>query len=162
MGGVIYALDITSWENKIDCFHSVFFFSVHIYFAHVCLHLVSKLEKYSHVSCISLFCFKGVMNWETEIPLMFWHIRGHFALKTPCKFQNSTLWVHLNQLPSSRALKSLHHIHKCFILVKHFVLLHVLTTFHLNINYKCYLEVVHYLSSDVCLCCNILRKRLSF
>ncbi len=78
-----------SWGNKLVRFHSVFFFSVHICFAHVCLHLVSKLEKYPHVSCIT--CFKGVMNWETKIPLMFWHIRSHFTLKHPVSFrtQNS-------------------------------------------------------------------------
>ncbi len=33
--------------------------------------------------------FKGVMNWEIKILLIFWHIRVHCAIKTFCKFQNS-------------------------------------------------------------------------
>ncbi len=28
-----------------------------------------------------MWCFKGVMNWEIKIPLIFWYIRGHCAIK---------------------------------------------------------------------------------
>ncbi len=35
--------------------------------------------------------FKGVMNLEIKIPLIFWCIRGHCTIKTFCNFQNSKL-----------------------------------------------------------------------
>ncbi len=33
------------------------------------------------------------MNLETKTPLIFWHIRGHCTIKTPCKFKNSNFLV---------------------------------------------------------------------
>ncbi len=33
----------------------------------------------------------GVMNCEIKITLIFWYLRGHCALKTSCKLQNSKL-----------------------------------------------------------------------